>query len=487
MKNSDILLDAIGNTDEKLIPQPDKKRKRRSALRLSVIGGACAAAIIALIIALPWVQSKKATIPHSGTDGSAMLLAKAVYPQMPEYPDETKYSDWDAFESAYSEWTNARMTLRKQSDDYKESYGKFFLNSMRTFLNKSDGGNTVYSPLSLYMALGMSAEITGGNSRQQILNALAQSDIDTMRSHAKSIWQANYMNDGMAKCVIANSLWTNNNFAYNQNTVNTVSDTYYSSVFSGDPATEQYNKLLRDWLNEQTDGLLTDYVSGIKMNPMTVLAIASTVNYSGKWNSQFSSENTEISVFHTPGGDVECDFLNAERIMEYYYGDHFSSISLGLENNGHMKLILPDEGYTPYDLLNDRQVEELLLSEYGYKNSKFATVNISIPKFDVSSSIDLRDGLDALGIKDVFDAEKSDFAPLTDVTDNIRLTKAEQDTRVIIDEEGCKASSMTIMMCDGTAMPEDYAQFILNRPFIFEIMSETGSPLFIGVVNNPVK
>ena len=45
------------------------------------------------------------------------------------------------------------------------------------------------------MALGMSAEITDGNSRQQILDVLHQKDIDTLRSHSRSIWQANYMDD----------------------------------------------------------------------------------------------------------------------------------------------------------------------------------------------------------------------------------------------------------------------------------------------------
>ncbi len=33
----------------------------------------------------------------------------------------------------------------------------------------------------------------------------------------------------------------------------------------------------------------------------------------------------------------------------------------------------------------------------------------------------------------------------------------------------------------------DHVEFTLDRPFIFEIMSETGLPLFVGIVNNPVQ
>lgn len=487
MKNKDILLDVIGDTDEKLVPELTAKKKNSSIFKWTALGGVCAAAVIACVALLPKTGSDTLNTPSGKVDTNAMLLAAAEYPEMPMYPDETAYPDWETYEPVYNEWNEARLELRKQPEGYQDGFDTFFLNSSQTFLTGSETDNVVYSPLSLYMALGMSAEITDGNSRQQILDVLHQKDIDTLRSHARSIWQANYMDDGMAKCVLATSLWTNDDIDYNDGTIRSIADNYYSSVYTGDPIDEKYNKLMQDWMNEQTDGLLENYVSDIKMNPEMVLALASTVNYSGKWVNQFSAENTKQAAFHAPNGDVQCDFLNAERDMNYYLGDHFSSVSLQLENNGHMKLILPDEGYTPEDLLNDEQFGKLMLSTWDYPNNKYVTVNISVPKFDVSSNIDLRDGLNALGITDIFDAGKSDFTPLTDSTEEIFLSKAEQDTRVMIDEEGCKAASLTVMMYDGAGAPEDHAEFILDRPFIFEIMSDTGLPLFVGIVNNPIQ
>ena len=132
-------------------------------------------------------------------------------------------------------------------------------------------------------------------------------------------------------------------------------------------------------------------------------------------------------------GDMKCDFMNAYQMANYSWGDHFSSVSLLLQNNGHMKLILPREGYTPADLLSDKQVSKLLVSNGNYSKSKSPMITLSIPKFDVSSTINLSDGLNALGITDIFDAEKSDFTPLTDSTDEIYLSQAEQNTRVLID------------------------------------------------------
>ena len=417
-----------------------------------------------------------------------VLLAEPFYPEMPMYPSESNVHGYgDAYMQQYNEWAEERSALRNQPEGYKDGFDTFFLNTAGTFLAGAGNENRVYSPLSLFMALSLSAEITDGNTRKQILNVLEQDSIETLRSHAKSIWQANYMDDGMAKCVLANSLWTNNGISYNLNTVDSVAENYYSSVYSGNPSTEEYNKLMQDWLNVQTDGLLEDYVSDIKMNPETVLMIASTVNFSGKWRSWFLKDKNTVGTFHSPTGDISCEFMNTEWETTYFWGDKFASIILSFENNGQMRLLLPDEGVSPDELLNDEEVLKYMTTRgWDYENKKYLIVNMSIPKFDISSSTDLTDGLKELGITDAFDFTKSDFSPLTDDVTALYISGAEQDARVVIDEEGCKASALTAMMVTGTAMPPDeYVDFIVDRPFIFEIVSDTGLPLFVGIVNDP--
>ncbi len=47
------------------------------------------------------------------------------------------------------------------------------------FLAGQTEENRVYSPLSLYMALAMLAELTDGNSRQQVLDLLDVPDLET--------------------------------------------------------------------------------------------------------------------------------------------------------------------------------------------------------------------------------------------------------------------------------------------------------------------
>ena len=55
----------------------------------------------------------------------------------------------------------------------------------------------------------------------------------------------------------------------------------------------------------------------------------------------------------------------------------------------------------------------------------------------------------------------------------------------MIDEEGCKAVAFTMLEYAGSPPPpDDFVDFVLDRPFIFVITSQVGLPLFVGVVNN---
>lgn len=62
MTNKEILLDVIGDTDEKLIPELTTKKKKSSIFKWTALGGVCAAAVIACVIAVPKMNKNDSTI-----------------------------------------------------------------------------------------------------------------------------------------------------------------------------------------------------------------------------------------------------------------------------------------------------------------------------------------------------------------------------------------------------------------------------------------
>ena len=169
----------------------------------------------------------------------------------------------------------------------------------------------------------------------------------------------------------------------------------------------------------------------------------------------------------------------------YYWSDRFSAVSKRLEGSGAMWFLLPDEGVTPEELLADEAALDLLLGSGESVESKYLIVNLSVPKFDIASELDLTASLKNLGITDVFDPVSADFSPMTADTEAY-LSQARHAARVAIDEEGVTAAAYTVMMTEGAAAPpEEEVDFALNRPFVFAITGTDGLPLFVGIVRQP--
>lgn len=483
------LFDAIGMAEDTMIDNAKeikgtkKTRKTKNFFqRKSFYGAVAAMLIFALGVGIFW----KSKTPVSLLKAYAM--AEAVYPQMSKRPSEVDYyenQDWDAFDAAYDKWS-AEKEVQRSYYDATIDLTSFYKKSMQEFLSNAKSENKVYSPLNLYMALAMLAETTDGESRGQILDLLGTTDIGQLRKDVVSIWNSNYSDDGFFTCVLANSLWLNEGVNIKIETMKHLADSYYASSYRGNPTEEAFNQALKDWLNEQTGGLLTDMIDDISMDTETVLALASTVYFKARWSDKFLGTIPE--KFYKSDGEIICDFMKQRNENTYYWGEHFSAVKKNFSDyrgNSCMTFILPDEGMSPEELLSDAEVTEFIFGNKAWENNKFLTVNLSVPKFDVKSQFELTNGLQNLGVTDVFTPTKADFTPVT--KEKITLTAATHGARVMIDEEGCIAAAFTFMAEGGSSMPpEEEVDFILNRPFLFVITSETGLPLFIGIINNPV-
>ena len=415
----------------------------------------------------------------------AFALAQPKYPKMAARPAE-----YNGNEDAYGAWRKDRRAQQAMAEGHTDGMTAYYADTMAQFLAGEAGENRVYSPLNVYMALAMLAETAEGNSRQQILNLLGVSDLTALREKCNGLWNGVYLNDGAVTSVLANSLWLSDNdyWQYDMDTVNALAQHYYASTFEGVMGSEEYNKALQDWINEQTDNLLKEQARGLKFDPTTVLALASTICFKAKWEGGFYSENNQQGIFHTSlGKDVSCVYMSDWNMTTAYFGDNFTAVSLGLDDGAYeMIFFLPDKGVTVDSLITDRQVLNLMQGKTGSVDSKYLKVNMSIPKFDVVSDQDLIGGLKQLGVTDVFDAEKSDFgAILTQQSEPVWVNQVQHAARVAIDEEGVTAAAYTVMIAPGSAMPKDEMDFVLDRPFMFAITGPGDTILFTGVVENP--
>ena len=403
---------------------------------------------------------------------SPYLLSAPVYPQMVGY--------------GFTGHSASEREIHATDRGYADSLKTFFDKLVKEGL-VSQEGNVALSPVNIYLALAMLAETAEGNSRQQILDLMGLDSIEALRKQADQVWRANYWNDGLSTSVLASSLWLDERLSYNESVVNTLSESYYASVFRGQMGSAELNNTLQDWLNKNTGELLSDYVKDVKLTADAVMSLATTIHYQAEWDGFFHKELNTEDAFHTPTGDKTVTFMHTSDRRGYYWGEGYSAICLPLKSEDLMWLILPDEGKTPADLLSEGVAIRELMD--GTERVKSMIINLSLPKFDISSKLSLVPTLQKLGITDVFSplADFSALIPQTDDLANPYVESIEHAARVSINEDGVTAAAYTLIISYGaTAQPpvQEEIDFVLDRPFLFVVQSDN-MPLFAGIVNNP--
>ena len=433
------------------------------------------------------------TLVAAGTSGSADTLVQPVYPE--EWTREQELnSKVDMREWPY----RVRWTAGKEAVDL---YRGFFADMMILLLSDQEQESAVMSPINIFMATAMLAEITDGQTRQEILDALGVKSIEQLRDQAAKIWGLCYKDDGREKTVLGNSLWLNDTLSYRSETVQRLADSYYASAFRGEMGSEKYNSLLQKWINDMTGGLLENQVQGLELPAGTPLALVSTVWHETKWGFEFLKENTKPGIFHSPSGDIEVDFMYDPGAETWYlYGDNFKITSKGT-NQGRVWFFLPDEGTSVREMMQEGsfrdflsyQYNDLDYFDYNYGDPQlkttrgitgaFAHVNLTVPKLDITYQQDLTEALRAVGIQTAFTAGEADYSPITDEP-GVYLQEAKQGTRLVMDEEGISAASY-VEYLTGSAMLEDEIDFVCDRPFFMMVTGFNNVPLFAGVVNVP--
>lgn len=478
------IIDMIGDAPDHYIKDAKTYKKRRIPRWTKWLGG------IAAVLAVVLLVNNVPEIP-------LIISAKAVSVASPsrklEYPrNRQNDSDWKARWEAWRAQEDARdLAVKAVQPSIADFAGKV----SGEVLSGTDGINRVWSPINAYIALAMTAELTGGETRAQVLDVLGASDTEELRRRISAVWEEIYEDNGKEISVLANSLWLDEDVGYVQETMDVLAHDYYASVYRGDLGSAQTNRDITNWMRNQTGGMLKDRTGKVQLEPRDqIMTLASTIYFQSKWADQFNRSNNTQDFFHAATGDVKCTFMNKrEYHMNYYWGEDYGAVQMFLENGSSMWFILPDADKTPGDVLANEEYMQMITQQYLYTdgdaNRKWMKVNLSVPQFDVSAGIDVKRGLQNIGLTYIFDAASSDFSPSILPSEDFAVlpyvASIHQDTRVRIDEEGVAAASyIEIIGAGAAAPPDEIIDFILDRPFVFAV-TKSQIPLFVGTVNMP--
>ena len=459
------LAQALGYIDGGFIAQAAKKRKKKKVF-LSAVAAILALVILTNLPAIPFVITAKAVALAEGT----------------KIPDRE-----DGFEKYWAAWDKYEKDAVEASDDLRE----FYRVASAQFLSE-ETENQIWSPANAAVALAVLAETASGSTRQEVLDLLGVDHVETLRKHISAIWESANKAGEHNFSTIANSLWITRGMGYDQAVMDTLAGDYHASVYQAELGSGKANQAIQSWVNNNTGGMLKQMSNGIDVSAQapavdTVLALAATVHIQSKWSEEFNAVQNTRDVFHGAVSDTQVTYMNKkESQMCYYWDESFGAVSMHMENGLKMWFILPDEDKTIADVLaDDGYLAALSSPSLPYEDQKYMKVNLSVPKFDVSDSMDLKEGLQELGLTEVFDENGGDFGNSFRTDLPVFVSRVNQASRVTIDEKGVTAASyIELGWGAGAAMPpEEIIDFVLDRPFIFAIATNQGVPMFVGTIN----
>lgn len=396
-------------------------------------------------------------------------------------------------EKNLSKYALHKATIPKETEDELstdeiDKYTDFSKTVATELLTNLDEKNKIFSPFTLYQALSMLSEITRTDTKSEIMNLLNNDDQESLRKTISAFNAQNYQDDKNGKSLIANSVWLVDGYNYNLETLNNVYNYYNASSFMGDVNDSNYSLALRDWIDISTGGILKGSFDNLEFSKDTVLFLLSAIYFKSAWVDKFNRKFTKENTFTLSNGkDIKTDFMNILNNEKYVEEKTFKLVNRKFKNEFSISLILPNENISIDQLFFDETFNELIYNKKSIEKIENSYISLSIPKFEVSNTLNLNDSLKELGIIKAFDFNQSDFTPLKDPSElkNLKVSKVLQGSKITIDEDGGEAGSFTSVEVN-TETSQENKEISFNRPFIFILYGKDNLPLFIGVLNNPI-
>ena len=378
--------------------------------------------------------------------------------------------------------TDAERKLVEQNSDF----------AFNLFRQTRDTENHVISPLSITYALGMLNNGADGITREEICQVLSggqqtdYADVATMNAFCRKMLTESALLDEDTRVAIANTIFFNGDREELslKSAFKEAAATYYDATpsvlsFSDEATLGTINQ----WATDQTDGMIRDLLKPEDLeDPNLVSFLLNAICFKGAWANPFNKENTQKTYFDNKKRTA----MMMMQYQEFRYAETnlYQSVILPYGNGSYqMTVFLPQYGKTLDDVL-------AAMNGKNWNAAKYENyfVWLGMPRIETDTNQDLVDIMASLGMKNAFLKYNGhgfmDFCYAGDneeYSDQCWISLMRQKAHLKLDEKGTEAAAATVIGMVDKAMPQYYAEFIADRPFLY-IISErsTGSIFFIG-------
>ncbi|KPP73418.1 hypothetical protein Z043_107502 [Scleropages formosus] len=357
---------------------------------------------------------------------------------------------------------------------------------------RSPETNIFMSPLSISTAFAMTKLGACNNTLEQLMDVFEFNTIKEKTSDqvhyffAKLNCRLYRRKDQSIELVSANRLFGEKSFVFNE-TFQNISEVVYGAKlmplnFKEKP--ELSRQIINEWISNKTKNKIQETLPENAIDSSAVLVLVNTIYFKGQWSSKFNKEHVFKDDFSL-GASKTCPVSMMYQENEFRYGkfkaDNVQVLELPYKGEEmSMVLILPFRKTPLSEIENNLQLKKLT----GWLDSlRPTTVSIQIPRFHIEDKFSLKEKLEALGLKDLFDPSQ---ANLPEEGNNLYISEAYHKAFLEVNEEGSEAAAATAVVAYGRSINFSREEFIADRPFLLLIRAiSTNTFIFTGRVSDP--
>lgn len=435
----------------------------------SKTGGASGSDEIPTVTPLPTTDEPTKTPTKTPTAGDVTVTP---------VPDDYKMQAVSLSASVLGE----AVTGKEADDCFTDNQMRLALDLFKAMSSVSKDENLLISPLSIQLALAMTANGADSKTREEMETLLGgEISIEELNKYLYQ-YVNNLPSDEKYKMHIANSVWANDDDSFVvypdflQLNANYYAAEIYKSEFNGDTVND-----INSWVSKNTDGMINKLIDTVDSS--VVMYLINAIAFDAEWESEF--KNVHKDDFTSISGNTHQVEMMDSKVHVYLNDGKATGFIKNYKDNSYsFAALLPNDGVDIYDYINDLDAQSLLNL---LKNPEYEDVQLTMPKFTYDYELEMTSVLESLGMSTAFNPNNADFSKLGQSEfGNIYIGSVLHKTFIEVDESGTKASAVTgVIMEANSAMPDEPIYITLDRPFVYMIIdNETNLPVFMGVVTD---
>ena len=330
--------------------------------------------------------------------------------------------------------------------------------------------NTVVSPLSVQLALGMTFAGANHNTLAQF-NRMMNNKDDEFHIQQQQL-QLHLTQHQQAVLNINNSLWIRDEYQplVHQSFIDDVISHYGALIASGDFSDNQMVDSINRWVKDTTNNKIDKAVEG-PIDPQTVMFLINTIYLNADWKTPFDkNDNTQANFYGVTTQNVT--FMNQIMGTRVVVDQGRVYIELDYKDDDLMMVIIIDDN------------QPTTLETYLELKSKATvqSVNLYMPKFKLEYEVGLNTPLKAMGLEDAFIPYTADFSNMAQDAQAMGLHIADvlHKTFLQVDEKGTEAAAMTKVEMRLESAPISDLTIRVDKPFTLLLVDKREDVIFFS-------